>query len=486
METVKIPDGFFLEEAKKEYYDYQSRHVNELLQNSVDAGATEIYFNFEDTSLEIIDNGSGMSKERMIDALLTLGGSWKEQGSTGCFGASKKLTLFSHKSYTIHSLNTYVEGSVLRYNFIENGYFNGTKIKVEFLPGYNYSKDKLISKLETSLKACNLKSKVFINGAEFTDWKVLPFKRDYGWCKLYASETKKFFNYLYVRKNGLQMFSTYVNGLDRDIYIEVEGSSLELFTQNRDGFTGAYRDKFSALTGEMNVDKKSFLRGNNTTLTIFRGKERFWKNIISKILSEINESIPAAEVSALTNMSESEVIAFFNSRVSASNFNKVINILDGARKNIPVDFVIDLSNSDHLTCPPEYSIDNMLSKHKFLANLWKNSLILISKVLNEENSFRIGWTFDNERLACYVRKDGENSFLINPTCEKFAQRKNIKQLVFDVISTACHEYCHLNYTYHDENFAGALTDMAAKIFMEVSWRELVAESREDTVFCIAS
>lgn len=488
MENVIIPEGFFLAEAKKEYYDYQARLIQEVIQNSYDAGATEIRLNFGENNYSIEDNGHGMSRQRMVDALLTFGGSWKQDSNcTGSFGKAKFLILQAHKNYIIHSLDTYVSGQILQYQFVEGkGYQNGTKIVCEFCNAFDYNKEKMISKAKDILATFNLNSKVFINGEQFTNWKVLPFCRDYNWCKLYAAkENESYKNYVHVRKNGLWMFSEYVSDLNRDVYIEVEGSSSELFTQNRDGFTGEYRKKFSALIGEINIDKKSFLRGNKIALTIYRGKERFWRGVVNKILKEINEAIPVSEVKTLQTFSEAEVVAFFNSRVDSSNLNKVIDIIEGAKKNIPVDFVVDLSNSDYFTCPTQYDVDFMLQKNRFLANLWKNTLLLISKITETNEDFRIGWCFDKEKLACYNRKDGENSFLINPECEKFSQRKNIKELVYNVISTACHEWVHLTYNYHDENFAGALTDLTAKVFAEASWRELVNVSRCDTVFCVA-
>jgi hypothetical protein len=163
---------------------------------------------------------------------------------------------------------------------------------------------------------------------------------------------------------------------------------------------------------------------------------------------------------------------------------EIIDIVEETKQyNIPVDFVIDLSNSDYLECPKEYNINNMLQKHKFLANLWKNILLIISIIEETNIEFRIGWTFDPEKQACYVCKDGEKTFLINPTIDKFSQRKDLKKLIYNIVATACHEWVHLDYTYHDESFAGRLTELTGKVFSDISWREMVENSRKDRVFC---
>jgi len=146
MPTVNIPKTFFFEEAKKEYYNYQERLVCEIIQNSYDAGATRIDINIDNLSYEIIDNGKGMTKERMVDALLTMGGSQKENDSTGGFGAAKKIVLFAHKNYEIHSLDTHVFGEQLNYEFINDcEFFNGTRIKCDFFEQWEHKKENLIS-----------------------------------------------------------------------------------------------------------------------------------------------------------------------------------------------------------------------------------------------------------------------------------------------------------------------------------------------------
>lgn len=481
MENVKIPDGFFLAEAKKEYYDYKSRHLVELLQNSVDAGASEIYFNFGDNDLEIIDNGRGMSKQRMVDALLTMGGSIKTENSVGGFGAAKKLILYSHKNYIIHSLDTYVEGSVLQYKFVNCTYFNGTRVKVEFLPEYRYDKEISIDKLKEALKSCNLNTSVYINGEKFTDWKVLPFRKDYGWCKLYASDTIKGHSYIHIRKNGLQMFSTYVNDLNRDVYIEVNGSSLDLFTQNRDRFTGEIRDKFSALISEISVDKNSFVRSGKSRFIIYKGRERFWRNIVESLNIPISESI-FDSLASITDIQEA-ISLLTNSNIKSSDVDKMISVLEERinKKDIFVDFVIDLGSSDLEECPKAFTVGPMLRKNRFLAILWKNCLMYIAKITNTNINFQIGWIFDNDCKATYQYKNNVDIFLINPT-QEFASE--YKDYVYQVMSIACHEFAHYGWgdygrlKYHDENFAASFTFLVSKVFASFSWREVYEETKK--------
>jgi len=115
MATVAIPDIHFLRSIKLQYSDPSAAIVRETLQNSLDAGASRIAIETGEDWASFNDDGSGMTPERMIDALLTFGGSFKPEGSIGGYGIAKELILFSHFCYRIESNETIVDGRVLNY-----------------------------------------------------------------------------------------------------------------------------------------------------------------------------------------------------------------------------------------------------------------------------------------------------------------------------------------------------------------------------------
>ena len=89
MATVRIPESHFIKNARRQYRDPDTTLVREALQNSLDAGATHVEFEFGDDSFQVTDNGCGMTAERMVEALLTLSGTSKPAGAVGGFGAAK-------------------------------------------------------------------------------------------------------------------------------------------------------------------------------------------------------------------------------------------------------------------------------------------------------------------------------------------------------------------------------------------------------------
>ena len=82
--------------------------IRQFLQNSLDAGAKRVDFLTGDGYLMVRDNGRGITRERMVEALLTMGGTDKPEGAIGGFGNAKIALLFSHEAYRIRALDTIV------------------------------------------------------------------------------------------------------------------------------------------------------------------------------------------------------------------------------------------------------------------------------------------------------------------------------------------------------------------------------------------
>lgn len=469
MAQVSFPDKFFLFEAKKEYYSYQEKLWVELVQNSYDAKATKIEIELGNNYYQITDNGCGMSKERMVSALLTMGGTQKDINSTGGFGAAKKLILLSHKNYEIHSLNTHVLGEQLSYEFIEDGlFFNGTKIKCEFYSEWGYEKEPTIEIIKTFLRKCNLSCDVFINGELFTEYTTYNLGREMDWANLYVGKDEKYSNYVNIRHNGLFMFSSYVQNLNKEVILEVKGESVDCFTQNRDSFRGKYRDYFSALVNEINMDKRSFTKPNLIRKIYVRGRN----GLIGIFSNKQRENIQVSNDVILAYMSAKK-IENGNSFLS----NKDIGVVENF--SFENDFVYDLTNSEYEEIPWEFSPDTMLRRYKFLAALWKQSILEILKVNNIDSEFVIGFTFSKEIDAVYFKeKDGPRGFLINPEKERFIKGE-VKERFYNVFSTALHEIVHFEgYPYHDESFANKLTNNMAKTLSYCNnWREICERAR---------
>ena len=98
----------------------------EAIQNSVDAGANLITIDYhqmdnKNINLTFSDNGSGMSLDVLLNVLLTMGGSKKDNGNAiGGFGYAKSILFFAHNEYTIKTKDIILKGKGGNYSYTEN------------------------------------------------------------------------------------------------------------------------------------------------------------------------------------------------------------------------------------------------------------------------------------------------------------------------------------------------------------------------------
>jgi hypothetical protein len=517
MPQVSIPAGYFHKLTKQEYYDHQSRLIIELLQNSVDAGATKIYLDFGINSYTCRDNGRGMTKDRMVEALLTMGGSVKETGSTGGFGHAKICLLFQHESYTIHSRDTKAVGSSLDYEFVDCEYLNGTLVSAVFSPEYNYNQREMGQLAREYLRKCDLKCGVYVNGEQFTDWLRLPQVQDEPWAIIYSKEQKPYGDYIYVRKNGLYMFYQWVQGIDRIVVVEAKGESVDIFSQNRDSFRGDYKTYFDLFVQRVINDKKGFLSPKPRKI-LYQGMSRFWSTVklavkdiahtTCVIMGEGAKETVSGLVDAIADCVGVFAVAEKGYEVGkqehkeiASRLTELINqipdetvkvavealVIGGLTKQTQVDFVVNLADSVYTTVPAAFNPNTGKEKHKFLAKLWKVIVEEIMNLTETETNYIIGWTFDKDVEASAQWRDVDNRYevLINP--EKFGKRDNIEELIAKLRAIGLHEVTHVakmlkwggSLSSHDEHYASLLTDLTGIYYYKAkNWRHLVKEARE--------
>lgn len=412
--NVIIPSDFFLNEARQEYYDVESRLAAELIQNSYDAGAKNIHLNFHEDYYECIDDGAGMDRDTLINAMLTLGGSQKCANSTGGFGAAKKLILFAHKSYEVKTRNSHVLGSVLEYDMEDCEYYHGTYIKCEY-SGFN----NMAAKAKHFLGKCKLDANVYVNGELFTEYLPEPDQtHELGAYRFNES------SYTNVIVNGLFMFS---NWTSKGIDLFITGNSKEVLLQSRDAFTGEYRDKFSALTKSLQTESLSF--GKSYSKSVVKGFDRFYL---------LGEAMKTEGILAAINAKFGMVMASLEEAIDENPE------LVAEQLGIPVDF--------HFLGEWEAKHHPVtgLKKYKLLSRLYKVIIEQIARARGDSIQFAVGFTTDSEGAYC------NNVFYINP---KFSELPR-KERYWKLLSVAMHEYAHyLGCHYHDEVFASTLTSL---------------------------
>jgi hypothetical protein len=487
MEHVLIPTSFFLTEAKHEYSDYQTRLVQELLQNSLDAGATEIRFNFTTDGYSCEDNGHGMSKERMVSALLTMGGSEKATGSTGGFGAAKKLLLFAHASYSIHSLNTLVNGSGLTYSFSDNSPRVGTKVSANYINPDDFARMSLI--LTDVLMCCDLDGRcdVYINGDLFGGYRKYPVTKEIeglGTINVSPTPSTTRFWFVSVLHNGLFMFKRYVPDLPSDIYVNVYGKSVEIFSQNRDSFRGDANKKFETFINELSIDKKSFSK-KGPRKHVIKGINSFMRHICEELeaiqfdivecLREITRNNP--EINSVSNLVEVAKAQLTPSQVTE------LEVFMENHKMLSTDFHFDLSDSDLNEVPKEFIPRDGKKMYSSLAATWQVCIREVLKANNISQSFVVGFTFGKDTLASHRMDQNDVScYLINPTKVKYTKGDR-ESRVISILLTAVHEVTHsLGNRYHDENFSCAHESLLEGTLIRCpGWRKLLDAAQAEVI-----
>lgn len=483
--NVAIPSDFFLREAKAEYANIRERLPIELIQNSVDAGATEVRIKFMENGYYCEDNGCGMDWDTLRDGLLTLGGTVKSAGSTGGFGAAKKLLLFAHASYTVHTRNNLVFGSCLTFEEDRDAvFFQGTHISVEYLSDEDetFSKvDRMVSQARSFLQRCNLshRCKVFINDKEFVDWanfQVLPSEAlPFG--SVYFDKENAYSN-VNVLHNGLFMFSEYIWSDSPNTTVNVTAPSREVFAQSRDAFIGTAKDEFSKLKKNLINNPKSAGKPKPMR-SIYRGIRTSFSVAVEKIKVALGGvEVPDVILGKEPNMDE--LVKFFEAASAMAEARGDEYVRDKVAQviaEINVDFFIDhigLSEKELAKLHPKSG----LRKYRNVASLYRILIEEIAKAVGASLEFSVGFVAGESTEARYRLEDGRHIFLIDPT--KVSKYKG-KELFWDLYAKALHEFVHYynEDEGHNEFFSSRLTFFIARVTPHVA-NKVVRLTRQAT------
>jgi hypothetical protein len=493
--VVSIPKGYFFKQSKNEYSDYRTRYrtrlVQEIVQNAYDAGATEIYLDFYGEGYTIQDNGCGMSRETMVEGLLTMGGSKKEgENNTGGFGHAKVLILFSMDSYYVESNGIRADGEVLHYGLKEIPFRRGTIVSGKFPSEWNADKDRMANIAREFLSKCHLLAKVYVNGEEFTNWLVAHncnCVRTLSWAHLFSQKQDVNNYYIKVRKNGLYMFSTYTGqAVEKEIILEITADSKEVLTANRDGLKGDYAKEFQALCSEIAVDKNSFDR-KSPAKKIFKGEREFNLAEFKEQMGELDNQIKNLLEQVKTLAGEGNLEGLQGLRSKAYTFTNplatevVEKAIDFIQTNLKTDFVVDLADSDLLELPKRLNPKTMAVTNQTIAKLWRAALETVFEANEMHAQFRIGFTLNKDRKAHYQMVNNVEEYLINPEADfwEWEKAKRITQLLI----LACHEVTHRSREYHDEYFVAEEEKLLVKtlVFIKGDVHEITKKAKHITL-----
>lgn len=275
METVKIPKYHFKDRIKHQYNDIPLAILRELIQNSRDAGARNIWFEFEDGRISCTDDGCSMTEQEFRDYYLNLGGTFKKTDSIGGFGAAKELT-FSADQWNVFGRGFLCKGEGCQYTIEPFPITNGFILTAS---DSTYKKSKFEYALKQICYGSLLPLKIWVKAGdeylEMSQGRKLHHAQllwDFGFARLY-SPVKFSYNdynetggYQYIRTKGLLTKSEWVGG-EFIYYLEID-EPVKILTENREGIKEEYRKKIQE---EVEAVKRRGLNqsSNHSQITLY-------------------------------------------------------------------------------------------------------------------------------------------------------------------------------------------------------------------------
>jgi hypothetical protein len=521
MPTVAIPASHFIKSVPKNYSYYKKAFIREYLQNSVDAGAKLVDFQFDgERTLTVTDDGCGMSRDLLVSALLTLSGSKKGDNSIGGFGAAKELIIFSMESYeittTYNGVTTKVVGAQLEYEFeeVENQPRDGTSFKVVFHEDLNIENFESIA--WEYLSECQTNADIYWNGVK-VECKIErgDLIRELEWCKIYAEELEYNTNYAEVRINGVNMFSAFVDDTKFKVVIEVTKPSIDILTVNRDCFQYHYSSKLQRIINEISIEKGQFGAVYNKNL-VWRGKNNSYscinfdfENLLENKDNKFGEYVDKIRKLSLKARETAKMAEADNPDVSVSEVvdrvREVIND-EALKESIPYDLIDRMiERSTDLVCnhkadfyvkatgkgfdkiPDNLSPGNWSKRTTSLAKLWKHCLKIVMRCNAMPIEYSIGWVldYDEKSVALYQRENGVSIFYINPLLT-WMRSSNHAHVFNKMILIACHEVTHYSNSSHNEYFQSNYEDMLHRVLCYLnksgnSWWKCYLASKNEVI-----
>ena len=302
LQQVKVKDEDLIKEVRA-YGKWKMAWWREAIQNSVDAGATDVRLVAREIAddpdgkwlVSCQDNGSGMTPEVIIDKFLARFGTTKTgSGATGGFGEAKKLLLFAWTKWRIFSQIAKIEGTgELFKGFRSDSYLNGTRIECE-QPAAEHT--TLAHAIEF-VQRCNLpRTRVTyiddegrsqrIQQSQKSNTSGLKPIRESQSIRIYFVKNKRGENYksdsawvrVYSPALGTSLFmfdKPLSEPTDGQVIVEIVGSSVGIFTANRDNFLfGDDLNFVEAYIQELSKDSRSALKPRSPGFTKTYSKGR--------------------------------------------------------------------------------------------------------------------------------------------------------------------------------------------------------------------
>jgi hypothetical protein len=437
------------------------------------------------------DNGSGMSKDILVDVLLCLGGSAKGEHSIGGFGYAKTLLFFAHKAYTIQTKNWIVQGTGGTYTITENPEFvKGAFIEIVFDgTEVNQSQYRFNDTFNTLLEYSNLPNIRF--SYNDVSMKTRNLKMDYQYptdigLLQFSDNPGGSYSELFVRVNGLVMFSNIIFSSTNHFigFIDLDKPSTEILTSNRDSLKGAYRQDINKIINTLSSERSSLQSRElvNMTLNSFdisKAEENSHKEIQESVQKfQDTQQRNEQKESERPHMDPANVFGV-KDKIHQRIQQQERTLQEINEFHFPHNFKIKQTESVKITMGNIRKDMNSQYATK-MSHIWRNAVYLTLKSMSnflfydihgnvadfhgQEGTFYlnnrpifVGFCYDSTRALNYQNKD-EIQILINFRYLK-KLRKEQRLTVNKIFDLVFHEITHIFIGEHGDSFSSEEMDI---------------------------
>lgn len=499
---ISISREFFVT-ALRDYENWREKYFREAIQNSYDAGATQIDITSKQNAdgtwtVTVTDDGGGMSEDVLLNKFLVLGGTTKVgvAGSAGGFGKAKELLVLPWLSWKIHSRDIEAAGSGIEYTIKRVEMIHGTVLEV-IMPNDNHADTpQAISMIEKSYLP---KISFTVNGSKFkADLKASgePIEVIGNKAELYfvKADNARSLSYMLVRTKGLFMFEIYIgDAIPGYVIAELTAPSIEILTANRDGFRDYQVKREIAKFGERVAkdtlsalrSKKGLIRQKFVGTGKFKAKQMAADAIVAvgpihepknKSGSQLSDAAVERVAAVLADRDERDSVGAVSVDTARVMLSTRILGSDHAESMVKQlvwqpDFYI-VNDIENFKVPKKFFPETMTPTVRKIAATWTEMCRFVLIQLGSDSEFGVGFIFSESTLAGYLSDNDEGEsgqwLMLNPF-KKLQSRdmmwspSHTADLQW-LYAAAIHEATHMadGISYHDEAFAAALTKNMAK------------------------